>query len=176
MKIRTGFVSNSSSSSYVCYVCGEAETVYDGNLSESGLMECEEGHVFCDSHALEYVPEKKVFTFEEKKRMVLERACENLGFGENQVEAWERFNAKPDEEIEKMWEEEDWEEYDEELEGEDIRCCPICQMTEYNTDEALHFLMLDNGLSKKDLLENMKALFSTYQDMANHLKANPLRT
>ena len=46
MKIRTGFVSNSSSSSYVCDICG---SVYDDNE----LLSCEHGHMFCEDH-LEY--------------------------------------------------------------------------------------------------------------------------
>jgi len=46
MKIRQGFVSNSSSSSFVCSVCGE-----DGdNYNE--LFECSNGHVMCSSHAI----------------------------------------------------------------------------------------------------------------------------
>ena len=50
MKIRKGFVSNSSSSSYVCDVCGTAESGWDIGLSEAEMTECATGHIFCDSH------------------------------------------------------------------------------------------------------------------------------
>jgi hypothetical protein len=52
MKIRKGFVSNSSSSSFICEVCGEIEGGWDASLSDVGMFECENGHVFCEGHAL----------------------------------------------------------------------------------------------------------------------------
>jgi len=66
MKIRNGFVSNSSSSSYVCEICNAALEAYDCNLNEIGLCECENGHLFCLDHQLfstelngdDQVPEK----------------------------------------------------------------------------------------------------------------------
>jgi len=52
MKIRDGFVSNSSSSSFVCEVCSEAHETWDGSLSDIGMCECQNGHVFCIDHKL----------------------------------------------------------------------------------------------------------------------------
>jgi len=52
MKIRQGFVSNSSSSSFVCLVSGEVEGGYDMSLSEAGMCECVNGHVFCEQYRL----------------------------------------------------------------------------------------------------------------------------
>ena len=45
MKIRSGFVSNSSSSSFICDVCGSAEEEYDGE----GRILCEEEHSICNN-------------------------------------------------------------------------------------------------------------------------------
>ncbi|MHA2280253.1 MAG: hypothetical protein ACXAC5_05280 [Promethearchaeota archaeon] len=50
MKIRTGFVSNSSSSSFICDVCGHDESGWDLGLSEAYMSECGRGHIICDSH------------------------------------------------------------------------------------------------------------------------------
>lgn len=52
MKIRYGFVSNSSSSSFICDVCGNNVSGMDLCLDEAGMLECVQGHVFCKDHKL----------------------------------------------------------------------------------------------------------------------------
>jgi hypothetical protein len=64
MKIRRGFVSNSSSSSFLCDICGNIEEVYDGE--SEGWSQCKEGHTWEDEcfksdseeHHNEVEPEK----------------------------------------------------------------------------------------------------------------------
>lgn len=51
MKIRNGFVSNSSSSSFVCCVCGEKIEGRDISLYEYDMVMCENGHIYCTEHA-----------------------------------------------------------------------------------------------------------------------------
>jgi len=60
MKIRTGFVSNSSSSSFVCDVCGEECSGMDMSLSDADMCECENGHTFCTSHTLNVDEEDEI--------------------------------------------------------------------------------------------------------------------
>lgn len=57
-KVRSGFVSNSSSSSFICLVCGEEASGWDLSLSDAEMVECKNGHVFCGSHLLEKEKEK----------------------------------------------------------------------------------------------------------------------
>jgi hypothetical protein len=52
MKIRQGFVSNSSSSSFICKVCGDNQSGWDISLSEAEMYECEAGHIFCRCHII----------------------------------------------------------------------------------------------------------------------------
>jgi hypothetical protein len=52
MKIRSGFVSNSSSSSFICQVCGRKETGFDACIEDFNMVECKEGHILCNEHIL----------------------------------------------------------------------------------------------------------------------------
>lgn len=52
MKKRLSFVSNSSSSSFVCEVCGRSESGWDASLEEFGMVECENYHVFCEEEMI----------------------------------------------------------------------------------------------------------------------------
>ena len=47
MKVRINYVSNSSSSSFVCNVCGHSESGYDCSAQDLGMCQCENGHIFC---------------------------------------------------------------------------------------------------------------------------------
>jgi len=51
MKIRTGFVSNSSSSSFVCDICGATESGFDTTPKEMGFVRCENDHMICKDEA-----------------------------------------------------------------------------------------------------------------------------
>jgi hypothetical protein len=50
MKIRNGFVSNSSSSSFISDYSGEEYSGWDMDYREGGCVECVNGHVFEDQH------------------------------------------------------------------------------------------------------------------------------
>ena len=52
MKIRSGFVSNSSSSSFICEVCGENASGWDMCLVDANMVECVNGHIFCEDHVI----------------------------------------------------------------------------------------------------------------------------
>ena len=54
MKIRTGFVSNSSSSSFVCDVCGHAEEIRDSDFEYASIIYCESGHVICRDELIDW--------------------------------------------------------------------------------------------------------------------------
>lgn len=58
MKIRASFVSNSSTSSFVCCICGREESGMDLSLSDCEMVECENGHIVCESELVEEIPDK----------------------------------------------------------------------------------------------------------------------
>lgn len=55
MKIRAGFVSNSSSSSFICEICYETGVLYDSSLEEIGFCQCENYHIMCINHTKENI-------------------------------------------------------------------------------------------------------------------------
>jgi hypothetical protein len=67
MKIRTGFVSNSSSSSFICDVSGAVESGWDLSLSEAGMYECKAGHTFCEDYLLNEAEFKAKYEDEESE-------------------------------------------------------------------------------------------------------------
>lgn len=53
MKLRSGFVSNSSSSSYICEVCGDTFEAYDEGITHFSLVMCaDHDHLFCEVHRI----------------------------------------------------------------------------------------------------------------------------
>jgi len=53
MKFRSGFVSNSSSSSYICEVCGDTFETWDEGISHFNLVMCRDyEHLFCEDHRI----------------------------------------------------------------------------------------------------------------------------
>lgn len=78
MKIRNGFVSNSSSSSYICEVCGETFEAYDQGISDFDLVMCkDQDHLFCRDHAIN-LKEDGLFT---------EYEADVHGDGENRIDS-----------------------------------------------------------------------------------------
>lgn len=52
MKFRKDFVTNSSSSSFVCDICGNVESGWDMSLQEAEMVECVNGHTICQDEML----------------------------------------------------------------------------------------------------------------------------
>lgn len=53
MKTRNYFVSNSSSSSFICEICGRTETGFDASMRDFGYVCCKNDHTFCDEEILD---------------------------------------------------------------------------------------------------------------------------
>lgn len=50
MKYRTTFVTNSSSSSYICDICSECDCGRDLSIRDTNMIQCKNGHTLCQNH------------------------------------------------------------------------------------------------------------------------------
>ena len=143
MKFRKDFVTNSSSSSFVCEICGKTEGGWDISLDEAEMFECENGHILCQEHMIDVPREEmieqilKIEYWDNKKK-------ENFHFTQDELEKKdddELFHLLGDGCLYEMPE-----------------CfCPICQFDEYSDDDMAAYLLKKYGLPKEDCFAIIKA-------------------
>lgn len=158
MKIRNGFVSNSSSTSFTCVISGDTESGWDMGLADVEMHECTNGHIFGDNYLIE-LPEVKL-TIADERRLVKER-----GDDKDRLLA----DSLDDEKFLGFFEE--WsgdyeeDEYEQRYELDPLRC-PICQFKEVSRDELLPYVLYKLEMSKKELFAEMKATFNDWDEFA----------
>lgn len=151
MKLRTDFVTNSSSSSFVCEICGRSESGWDMCISEVGMMECVNGHVFCCDEAL--VPTSK----SDIVKVILENE-------------WNKHRWDNSSNTVKTFSEEELLMYDDETLFDEFVCsadgsyeipecmCPICQFIEYSEYDLSEYLLKKYGVSRDEAFAEVKKM------------------
>ena len=150
MKFRKDFVTNSSSSSYVCEICGRTESGWDMGLSECEMMECVNGHVFCCDEALE-IPSKK-----EMIKMILENEW-NKDVWTSRSDGYKDYT---EDELLAMSEDDLFHDFCSESGYYDVpECvCPICQFIEYSEYDLSAYLLKEYGISRDEVFAEVKKL------------------
>lgn len=143
MKIRTGFVSNSSSSSFTCSVCGETFSGWDASPSEFEMFCCEAGHYICDEHKLELT--------NKQKEEILSRVAPEIE-GEGLDDKWDNYCDELGS-------------YDRPAEE-----CPCCQMKEFDKNDLAAYFYKSRNLTKDDLANELKSKFKSYKEFMEYLK------
>ena len=147
MKFRKDFVTNSSSSSFVCEICGRVESGWDIGLGECEMMECVNGHIFCCDEALE-IPSK-----EEMIKMILENEWNvkhNWRTGEDEITVEDELIAMEDEELfEGFLSENGYYEVPECV-------CPICQFIEYSEYDLSAYLLKEYEVPRDEAFAEVK--------------------
>lgn len=177
MKIRTCYVSNSSSSSYICEVCGEVREAYDQGPEDVGMCECVVGHVFCEGHALEGDP----ITAGE-----LRKAFENhwsLSRGEQEIVNhypdalmfYRTVLQMPDSQV---IENSPLFQYNTDAEAliKDAfdgkmreSCCPICMFHVLSEHEGFDFLKKLHGLTDAAILDEIRQKFKNHWEFRRYI-------
>lgn len=147
MKIRTAFVSNSSSSSFVCEVCGITESGFDASASDFDMAECKNGHVFCLSHQPTV----------DLTKIAKEDWIETIDQYFPPHREWSKENNK---EAREILESGDYEKLMEYIDEEDSTVpwflCPICTMTVISEGDMKSYLKKVTGVAESEAFEEIK--------------------
>jgi len=158
MKIRSGFVSNSSSSSFVCSVCKCVETGYDGQY-DFPTTYCRNGHHFCSEH-LDYLDK---LSLEEKKDLVLngdEYFTETLK--KEEVALIEKGNSFAIEDAFERF----LEDYDEAPES----ICPVCSLKTISDTSVLRYLLKQDHRTREQIENEIRNKYNDLDSLRKGLE------
>jgi len=156
MKIRKGFVSNSSSSSFVCDVCGNIEVGYDMSLQDFEMSRCDNGHEFCDSHITRDVQ----LTIEQK----VEKLKRLYSYSEGYLKKIE-VNENDEDEIDNM--------YQNVISdvGISSESCPICQLDSIRDIDLNRYLLTKYSLKREEVEGEIRESFDDYNKLREFFKS-----
>lgn len=161
MKIRKGFVSNSSSSSFICEVCGNVESGYDMSYDDADFAQCENGHVMCRDHITPMTIEKaKAILAKQGERKYA--TDEFLEMEEaDQIEALMEVDLKyfSSDSMSEMG----YDELPEEL-------CPICALEELSDSDILAYILKEHGSTREYVIEKARKEFGNYENFSKAMK------
>lgn len=152
MKIRKGFVSNSSTSSFVCEICGESVAAHDScSYSDIGFTECINGHLFCEEHLedcdIETFKKEMIQYISEVNKEYLERNNDSDILDVAELEELNDTNSIKNLMIEYGYEYAD---------GVPNSCCPICLFKASSMKDISKYLFKNYGVSRDTVFEEIK--------------------
>lgn len=159
MKIRLDFVTNSSSSSYVCEICGYENSGFDTNLEDLGFCQCVNGHIICR----DYHNDKLNENLEKVKKDILDELNFNkIGYEDivDKTNACKTF----DELIEMFLVSgliDNW--------SIPASVCPVCQQQYASKNDLDKYKTILIGKSDKKVSDEMLKKFKTYDKLKEFL-------
>jgi hypothetical protein len=185
-KRKLDFVTNSSSTCYICEITGETESGWDLDLQDAGMFECERGHIFMENYAIgdptEITKENTIKVIEKNiknwRRYVEEESevkkkLRYRGYAKEHEDNLKYVQSAAEEEFDKLWENDKLDALVEQYEiGSRYEVnsvfCPICQMEYIRDQDILKFMLKLNG-KKEDIIKMMREQYPTYEDMQKDL-------
>lgn len=141
MKYRSDFVTNSSSSSYTCDICGHTESGWDISLDEAEMIQCVNGHTICTDEMLSLSKADLI-------KIILNWAAD---YEDEESTSETTLNKKSADDLLYMV-----------LELDDLRYnmpeefCPICQFIEYSEYDLSRYLEKVYGVSRDEVFAQVK--------------------
>ena len=155
MKERLGFVSNSSSSSFVCDVCGAVESGGEAGLYDFKMGQCVNGHSFHERCG--------GLSFNTEDETVVAAARESI---KERCEKWEK-DLPVDEEA---WEDAIEEEISEMRYEMPAEVCPFCRLEKVTSWDALAYLQKKHEVTNEGLAKILLEEFGTFDRFREFLK------
>ena len=169
MRLRNDFVSNSSSSSFLCEICNNAYAGYDGEYEDTeGRRKCVNEHSMCAECVVKYLVESEsekeaVEQFEKDELLAMSpKKLKEVAKNYPNIDVEDENKSVKDliEEILEAQEEAcDDCDYDEIPESK----CPLCSRTTLSDTEGLAFLKKKYNLVDKDILKEMQKQYPDYK-------------
>ena len=174
MKYRKSFVTNSSSSSYICDFCGEVQSGWDMCLSDAGMFECVNGHTLCEYHCTEnpgWIDRFKEYIKKEIRqqlKLVKEQPSKYFCYIDEE-------DMLSDEEIEEA----NYEtllDFSDDL-GLEIRyqlpaeLCVFCALDEICDKDMVRLILKDNNINQTEFAAIVKKRFKTYEELKKYLNS-----
>ena len=163
MKIRLCHVANSSSSSFVCDVCGRTEAGFDMDLSDAEMRECENGHTICESHI------KTELTTVKIAEVIMKRIDRDYTRNIHTKYVAARVEMGDEDWAEMVCEEQDG--HVDEIESCDMpaEICPSCLFQSISKDDLIDYLLKKCGMSKGVIESLCQQEFSTYPEFKTYV-------
>lgn len=166
MKTRLGYVSNSSTSSFVCDVCGCVEAGYDLMLSEVKMLFCECGKCYCEKHMMSATKVADAL-----------KALEKYKDDDNISDLYEKLSKmNPDDVFSQNTSADDWNEFVsffKNLDGGEYMpscLCPSCNMEYISDTDMLDYVLHECNLEKNRVENEMKFRFQKHNELVEFLK------
>ena len=159
MKIRYGFVSNSSSSSFVCSICKDTATDYDGECEIEHEM-CENGHDMCSKHLKIKRPSLKEMREALIKDVQVNYPKEDWAKETDLIEGFEADEVE-DSYADMMYDN-----------GIPASQCPLCSFKILTDDDLLDYLLMLTGSTKKSMIEQALKTYPNLDAFEMALKAH----
>ena len=173
MRIRTGFVSNSSSSSFICDICGEDYSGWEAGLDDAEMMECTEGHTICDSEIIEFLskyPDGKSLRLKLKALVNKHKAGDKYDMVPSLLE---KIN-----DIDSLLDEDFFYELTNYL--SDCDCdfryaippflCPICMLNHIESETILKYISVKFNIDVKEIEAEIRENYTTLQQLNDKIK------
>lgn len=147
MKVRDGFVSNSSSSSFTCKICGEEGSGWDASLSDFDMCSASDGETICCDHVEEFLKDKPELK-----------------------EAYEKFveNDVDDDDDDDDGEDEDKEYYDP-YENLPEKFCPLFNLSSILDETVIAYLTTKLGTNREAVEEKIRTEFKNKGELDKYV-------